>query len=319
MANVLIIGCGDIGQHTAARLIKNQHNVFGLRRSPPTSTSIGASKDLHANTPAAIHWITADLTRPETLEQLTDQFEYILYMPAPKRSADASLEQTYRSVFLEGLTHVIAKAEQFQKLKRFIFISSVSVFGQNQGSWVNENEPPLPKRFNGEILLEAEQRIGQASFPSSTVRLAGIYGPGRHRLIDNVSKGCRIQSEPPKYTNRIHSHDCAELLNFLIQQDLQDTPLQPLYVGVDDHPCSEQEINQWIFQRLNEYGQNPNPYTIDNTATAQNKRCSNQAIKSLGYQFIYPSYQTGYVDVIKDYVNKQQNTPPSEHPTKTKS
>jgi len=253
-----------------------------------------------------MRWISADLTRLETLQVIVDEFDYILYMPAPKRNSELSLEQTYRNVFLEGLQHIIAIAEQLQQLKRFIFISSVSVFGQNQGQWLTESDLPSPQRFNGKILLEAENLVSDANFPSTSVRFAGIYGPGRHHLINAVNQGCAIQGTPPKYTNRIHSVDCAGLLNFLIQKDLQGHPLDPLYIGVDESPCSEQEIKQFIIQQLLGGGLSPEALTIDNSSDHQNKRCSNKAIKSLGYQFIYDSYLTGYPDIISDYIAQFQ-------------
>ena len=298
MANILIIGCGDIGQHTAVELIKNKHQVTGLRRNPPEQ-----SKRIDSS----IRWMSADLTRPETLHVISDEFDYILYMPAPKRNSEASLEQTYRNVFWVGLQHIIAKVEKFQQLKRFIFISSVSVFGQNKGQWLNENSLPLPQRFNGKILLEAENLVSSANFPSTSIRFAGIYGPGRHHLINAVNQGSTIQTTHPKYTNRIHSVDCAGLLNFLIQKDLLGYSLDSLYIGVDELPCSEQEIKHFIYRLLLDGGLSPKPLTIDNSSENQNKRCSNKAIKSLGYKFIYDSYLIGYSDIISDYISQNQH------------
>lgn len=304
MANLLIIGCGDIGLHTASRLIKKKHQVVGLRRNPPASTGLISD----------IQWIRADLAQPETLASIEDQFDYILYMPAPKRSPHQSLQLAYKTIFLDGLQHTLTKVAQFQRLKRFIFISSVSVYGHNQGQWVDENTPPAPKRFNGEILLEAENLIAQANLPATTVRFAGIYGPNRHRLINKVHQGCPVQNAPPKYTNRIHSQDCAGLLHFLIEEDLQGRDLAPLYVGVDNHPCAEQEINHWIHQQLQRGGLSPKPMALVPNNNSQNKRCSNKAIKALGYQFIYDSYQQGYLDITREYIAKERKEGASHTP-----
>ena len=67
----LLAGAGDLGRRAAALLIAQGHEVWGLRRNPPT------------NDPLAIRWLGADLTRPETLQVLPAGISHVVFAPTP--------------------------------------------------------------------------------------------------------------------------------------------------------------------------------------------------------------------------------------------
>ena len=102
-------------------------------------------------------------------------------MPSPSDARDPA---AYRRAYVEGLVNLLARLPT--PGPRVIFTSSTSVYGQDDGSWVDEASPTLPPRETGRILLEAEAALSGSGRDFSILRLGGIYGPGRTRLLETV-------------------------------------------------------------------------------------------------------------------------------------
>src|SRR5690606_24982960 len=108
------------------------------------------------------------------------------------------------------------RAIRSSPVRRVLFASSTAVYGQDDGSWVDETSPTEPRRFTGRCLLEAEALLAGSGLGFSNVRFAGIYGPGRGRLLSQVLDGSAVFGSEPHITNRIHRDDCAGFLQHLI-------------------------------------------------------------------------------------------------------
>jgi len=117
------------------------------------------------------------------------------------------------------------------KPKLVIWVSSTSVYGNNQGDWVDEASPTHPISFSGKLLLEAEQQIQSLPCAHSIVRFSGIYGPGRTRILSQIKAGVGRAAKPEQWSNRIHSEDCAGVLAHLIERFAQNRPIEPLYTA----------------------------------------------------------------------------------------
>jgi len=280
MARVLIAGCGYVGAALGARLDRDSHAVFGLRRRA------GAL-------PWGVRPIEADLCIPSTLRELPPQLDFVFFAAAPGGRDDA----LYRSLYVEGLRNLAAAlAEQKQEPKRIFFTSSTSVYGQRAGEWVDETSPAEPPGFAGRRLLEAEALLHESPFPATVVRFGGIYGPRRTSLIERVRTGRVLtQADPPRYTNRIHRDDCAGALRHLMS--LPEP--QALYLGVDCDPAPEADVTRWLAGVLGA----PPPRTgapddSGELGRSGNKRCRNQRLLASGYEFEYPSFREGYAAVL---------------------
>ena len=136
---------------------------------------------------------------------------------------------------------------------------------------------------------EGEGLVRQSGIAHIVVRFAGIYGPGRSSLIDRVRRGDSCRADPPLYTNRIHSDDCAAAMHHLITLD---DPAS-LYLGVDDEPAPQCEVMDWIAGRL---GVSAPPRASGSVIEGPrgNKRCRNKRLRDTGYRFRYPSFREGY-------------------------
>jgi len=276
---VLVAGAGYVGQALLARLAEMGCPSYALKRS-------------FTEPPAGAHAIVADLTRPESLGALPKDLRFIVYLVSP----DASTDEAYRAAYVTGLQNLLeSEAVRSSRLERVLFASSTAVYAQTDGSIVDEDSPTEPESFSGRRLLEAEALLQRATVPSVIVRFAGIYGPGRQRLITSVRQGTATVGTRPHVTNRIHRDDCAGFLLHLMQLE---TP-HPLYIGVDDAPSDLGEVCSWIAATLGA----PSPRVDDTNASGRerggNKRCSNQRLRASGYRLLYPSYREGYGALIR--------------------
>lgn len=273
---VLIAGCGDVGTRTALSLAGQGREVFGLRRDP-------------TGLPPAIAPVAADLTDPASLRAIPSGLTHVLYAA----SADGRDEDRYRAAYIDGMRNVLELLADRGETPRLVFTSSTAVYGQDDGSWVDEDSPTEPGRFSGEVLLEAEALV--RTVDGVTLRLAGIYGPGRTRLIDTVRDGEAVCVEgPAAYTNRIHANDCASAAAHLLT--LADPAT--VYLGVDDDPAPRCEVLTWLAGQL---GVEPPPTVGAQQAPGRrggNKRCRNDRLRASGWRPTYPSFRDGYAALL---------------------
>jgi len=272
---VLIAGCGDVGSALGLMLAASGHVAFGLRRRA-------------GRLPEGIQGVGADLAVPSSLNALPEGLDAVVYSAA----ADGYSDEAYRAAYVDGVRNLLeALARGQQRPARFVFVSSTGVYGQSEGEWVDEASVTEPAAFSGRRLLEGE-RLARAQGPGgSVVRLGGIYGPGRRRLVDRVRRGeaCR----EGLWTNRIHRDDAAAVLAHLLV--LADPA--PVYLGVDCEPAAECTVMDWLAERLGV----PRPARATGApARRANKRCRNERLLASGYRFRYPTFREGYAQVLPD-------------------
>ena len=174
-------------------------------------------------------------------------------------------------------------------LERVFFTSSTAVYGQSNGEWVDESSATEPTGFNGKVLLEAEQLVSDAPELGVNVRLSGIYGPGRTRLVRKVWSG--EATATGGWTNRIHVEDCAGALHHLMGLS---NPA-PLYLGSDDLPVRTVDVVNWMAEKLGK------PMPQPASTARLNKRCRNARLRQSGYRFIYPTFREGYPSIIDEF------------------
>lgn len=274
MAKILIVGCGDVGGRVALALAAAGHEVHGLRRS--------------AFTLPGVHPLCGDVADPASL-RFPAGLDHVFIILSPGEAG----EDAYRRVYLEGTRNVLA-ALAGQHIRRLFLVSSTSVYAQEDGSLVDEDSPAAGTSASARVLLDMEAEVLRSGWPATVVRFAGIYGPGRLRLLRWVESGRPVQAEPPQWTNRIHLEDCAGLLVFLFEQAIAGTILASVYIGVDDCPAPQHEVLDWLadVQGLPRVAREFRP------GAGSNKRLVNRRISALGYRLRFPGYRDGYGAVM---------------------
>ncbi|MAZ90143.1 MAG: NAD(P)-dependent oxidoreductase [Cellvibrionaceae bacterium] len=277
---VAVIGCGDIGQRLASLLSTENHHVIGIRRS--------------AHTHPTIEYRQADCTsRTELRQVLPEQSDVIVVTMTPPERSDLGYQQAYVQV-VDNLLHILESRSEKPRL--ILFVSSTSVYAQSQGEWIDEDSQAQPTSFSGKRLLEAEQRLRDSDFNTTIVRFSGIYGPGRYRLIQQVERGEDSPNDPPLFSNRIHVQDCARVLKHLMAKAAP----QALYLASDCSPTALHDVKSWIAEALELA--NDRQSSLTPSALRASKRIGNQRLLDSGFEFQYPTFQSGYEEVIKRYL-----------------
>jgi len=272
--HVLIAGCGYVGTALAGLLLQNGHVVYGLKRNVSTL-------------PAGVIAVQGDLTDPDTLTNLPQNIDTLVFLPTPASRDRAA----YQAIFLDGWKNLWYSLKNTPE--RSLLISSTAVFGQSDGSLVNEETEPVPARFNGEILLQMEQLAAACTDRLVIARFAGIYGPGREGMIRLAeSDGLEVQQSPPYFTNRIHRDDAAAALFHLLTLDMPQT----LYLVSDDRPTARFDLLSWM---TNSVGK-PLPTGLSRGQADCGKRVDNQRIRDSGLQLRYADFRAGYSAILKD-------------------
>ncbi|UUL76258.1 NAD-dependent epimerase/dehydratase family protein [Pseudarthrobacter sp. Fe7] len=276
---VLLAGCGDLGTEAGLRFAALGHRVVGWRRSP-------------AKLPPAIEGAAADLGSANLPRIPADTTAVVIAV-----AADAPTEEAYRTAYVRGVAHVLDALERDAVApERIIFVSSTAVYGDAGGGWIDESTEPDPGGFSGRVLLEAEgllhDRLAGTSTAGISLRLGGIYGPGRTRLIDQVRTGSAVIPEDIRYTNRIHRDDAAAAIVHLAT--MEGAPA-PAYIGVDNEPADLGSVLRFLATEL---GQPSPPVGDAGPARGGNKRCRNVLLRSTGFRFTFPTFREGYRDVI---------------------
>ncbi|MDP9652317.1 UNVERIFIED_ORG: nucleoside-diphosphate-sugar epimerase [Pseudomonas putida] len=277
---VLIAGCGDVGSRLATQLLAAGWEVHGLRRDV-------------SRLPAGVIGVAGDLFNKDCPATWPiGAVDYLVYCAAATDHDEAG----YRAAYVQGLEHVLEWLSDYGQVpNRLLFVSSSSVYGQQDGEWVDERSSTVASGYSGRVMLEAEQIALKSGIPASVVRLTGIYGPGREWLLTQVRRGYRVAVEPPLYANRIHADDAAGLMACLLEADRRGVALEDVYIGVDDAPAALADVVGWLrgYLGVTEWDEDS---SVRRTGS---KRCSNARAKALGWTPKYPSFREGYAAILE--------------------
>lgn len=269
---VLIIGCGFLGEAAAELFSARGRRVLGLVRSESSRAAI-AQRGVEA--------ATCDVTDPSSVEALAPRLGNVplaIYAVSAGQGGAGS----YGTIYRDGLRRVIESWNP----GRIIFVGSTSVYAQNDGSWVTEESATLPDRQTGRILLEAEKVALAAG--GSVARLSGIYGPGRSYLLRRVLSGEAVLEEGGhRWMNQIHRDDGAAALVRLGDPDVPTG----VYNVTDNTPATQREVYGWIAEFLGKPLPPVGPADFQNKRGATSKRISNARMRGYGWTPVYPSYR----------------------------
>lgn len=179
------------------------------------------------------------------------------------------------------------------------YLSTVGVYGDHGGDWVDEATPCKPASRRSLERVRAEQAWTELSerhgVPLAILRLSGIYGPGRNAFV-NLERGTarRIVKQGQVF-NRIHVDDIAGALRFLAGTDMGG-----IFNVTDDEPAPPQDVVAFAAELMGVAPPPEVPFeSADMTPMArsfygENKRVSNRRIRDLGYVFAWPDYRAAF-------------------------
>lgn len=280
----MIVGCGYVGLPLGAKLARQGHTVFGLRRSA------GGEAELQA---AGIFPLVGDVTQPESLQSLPSPFDWVVNTVSSSKGG----AEVYRSVYFEGTRNLIAWLAS-TAVRKFVYTSSTSVYGQTDGSEVTEESRAEPGTETGHWLVETETLLRSAAqelkFPAVVLRVAGIYGPERGHLFQQFLRDeARIGGDGGRCINMVHRDDVVGA----IVAALERGEAGRTYNVVDNEAVTQLEFFRWLAGQL---GKPVPPFAsaTENAARKRgltHKRVSNRRLREeLGYRLAHPDFRAGY-------------------------
>lgn len=273
---VLIAGCGDLGCELGRQLKQSGHAVTGVRRSAQAL-------------PHGIETIQADVTDIKACQVLQSVSPQVLVYCV---AAQASTDESYQAHYVDGLRNVLNSIQQ-SSLQHVFFVSSTRVYGQQVDALLDEAVDAVATDFGGERLLQGEKLLTTLSCKTTVLRLSGIYGPGRTRMIRLAAD---ISNWPASngWSNRIHRDDAARFIHFLIDSLVQQRVIDDCYIITDALPTAQYEVLLWIARQLG-----VDTESVSVPAIAGGKKMSSARMQAMGFEFEYPSYQQGYAKLLQ--------------------
>ena len=284
--NLVIFGIGYSGLAIARELSASGATITGTTRKDSRFAEIraaGAEPDIYAG-----EGFSASLA--EKLAKAT----HIVVSIAPDHGGDPLLAD-----FGDSL------ASHCPKLEWVGYLSTVGVYGDHDGGWVDEETPcrPVSRRSVARVKAEAGWRAlsARAGVPLAILRLSGIYGPGKNALANLAAGTARRLVKPGQVFNRIHVEDIAGATALLA-----DRRADGIVNVTDDEPAPPQDVVAFAAHLM---GVEPPPETDFATAELspmarsfydENKRVSNARIRALGYTFRHPDYRAALTSLWRD-------------------
>jgi nucleoside-diphosphate-sugar epimerase len=277
MMNLMIFGCGYSGSAIAQAFRAKGAQVAGTVRSAQKALDL-ATHDIKA-------FVFDGSPFSRELEAQLRETTHLVQSIPPGRDGDPLLP------LLDGRLQSLCP-----ELKWIGYLSTVGVYGDHGGGWVNEETPgsPILGRSIERVDTEEAWEVAGKSVgvPVASLRLSGIYGPGRNAFV-NLSQGkARRIIKKDQVFNRIRVEDIGSATLFLGERALGG-----IYNVTDDEPAPPQDV---IAEAARLMGIAPPPDqdfdTAEMTPMARsfygaNKRVSNMKIKQAGFHFRFPEYR----------------------------
>jgi nucleoside-diphosphate-sugar epimerase len=188
-----------------------------------------------------------------------------------------------------------------KRLRAIVYLSTIGVYGDFAGAWVDETTPPRADTIRGQKRLAAENAWrefdARSSAAVSILRLAGIYGPGRNALVQVARGEARRIIKPGQVFNRIHVADIAQAIDAAFANSARG-----IFNVTDDEPAPPADPIVFAAQLL---GRKPPPEITFAEAQASLsqmalsfwqdcRRVKNDKMKrELGVRLQFPTYREG--------------------------
>jgi len=191
--------------------------------------------------------------------------------------------------------------EKAQRLRAIVYLSTIGVYGDRGGAWVDEQTPAQPHTARARNRLAAERRWQDFGIHHglsvAILRLAGIYGPQRNALVQVARGQARRIVKPGQIFNRIHVGDIAQAIAAAFARKVTG-----IFNVADDEPSSPEDPILFAAKLLGRKPPPPVPF-IDVAPSMsplalsfwqECRRVRNDKLKrELGVTLKYPTYREG--------------------------
>jgi nucleoside-diphosphate-sugar epimerase len=286
MTKLLCLGLGYSAQHYAARHGGRYVRIIGTTRSEEHAAEL-AGRTFGGR---HVEMIVFDgSTAGPALVEAVSQANVLLVSISPDDGVDPTLA---------NLRDAIVAAPG---LAGIVYLSTIAVYGNHDGGWIDEDTPLTPALTRAEDRIEAERAWQALGVPVAVIRIAGIYGPGQNALETVKSGRARRIVKPGQVFNRIHVGDLADIIDGAVSL-ASARGTGGVFNAADDEPTAPGDPIAFAAGLLGvapppeipfeEAKKTMSPFAV--SFYGESKRVRNSRIKSvLGVKLSYPTYREG--------------------------
>lgn len=277
--NIFIFGAGYSGRAFAA-MKPMDAAIAGTTRAPERFEALRRAG-------IAPHLFDGKSLSPEVADALGDT-THLVISAAPDDDGDpvlAAAAETIRTA-MPGLEWIG-------------YLSTVGVYGDHGGGWVDESSECRPVSGRSKARLAAENAwlaLGaETGIPVAVLRLSGIYGPGRNACVNLEAGSAKRLIKAGQVFNRIHVDDIGGALWHLVGGNSGG-----VFNVTDDEPAPPQDVVTFAAQLMGVEPPDEIPFATAQLSPmarsfyGENKRVSNARIKATGYRFRFPDYRSAF-------------------------
>lgn len=284
---LVIFGCGYVGAEVARQAVARGLRVVALTRNEAKAAALRAD---------GIETVVADLAGDAWHARIAGGADFVLNCV----SSGGGGTEGYRRSYVEGMASVLAWARARGAAGTLIYTGSTSVYPQDGGVRVDENASTEGAAERANILLEAEALLRTGTGACArwfVLRLAGIYGPERHHLIDQLRAG-EVAGRGDHRLNLVHRDDIVSAVWALF--GARPEVANEIFNVADDGAAPKAEIATWLAIRLGL----PVPRFTGEPAVGRrmvtpDRVIANGKLKAaVGWRPRYPGFREGYEKIL---------------------
>ncbi len=269
---VAILGCGYVGSALGRTLVDAGHSCVGTTTTPARQDAIRR---------LGLQPMVVRISDTSGVRAVIQRCDAVYWTIGAGRRREA-----YREVYLDGVASLIEAIGE-TNVSTVVYTSSTRVYGQDDGSWVNESSPTQPTSEAGKILIQSERRLldGLSAMGRgvAVLRLSGIYGPGRDPTARIVQQAGCVRNDGNQYVNLVHLDDIVSTMSLLLASS---------HSGVFNLSDDEPTTRRAYYDRcLVAAGLKPIQWTDEDDDATRGKRVDNTLIKrTLGVTLEHPTH-----------------------------
>lgn len=291
---LVVFGCGYVGRSLAQVALSAGAHVTALTRN------LGAAADLRS---MGIDVVVADLAKAEWHRSIGGPVDFVVNCV----SSGGRTVEAYRHSYVDGMRSVLGwLRERESPVNTFVYTSSTSVYPQGEGVVVTEEAPVGDGPGNGRIIFESENLLRGTPVTvvrrSFVLRLAGIYGPGRHYLLNQLRAGATPMFGNVEHKmNLVHRDDIVSAIMACLRAP--DSVGSSVFNVSDGSPVPKREIVRWLATQLGVPV--PEASLSEGDGRAGGSPVPNRIISSgkfqqeLSWRPRFPDYRAGYADIFR--------------------
>jgi len=233
---ILITGAtGFIGRYLAQELVARGYtNLAALARKTANTSFLESMK---------MEIIRADITDPVSLGAVAGEWDVIFHCAGLVDDRDKDM---LHRVNVNGTENICRFAVE-RRMKKLIYVSSVSVNSGNTETALTEDLPYKPTNIYGESKLEAEKaaiRFRDAGLPMVIVRPCMVYGEGEPHMMALLTKlmRWRLLALPDSGTARWHLVSVRNVASCLLRCMEDDRALGQIFNIADKEILTVREV-----------------------------------------------------------------------------